>query len=492
MFFDDSSCFPENTLQSHRDNGLTSLLDAEWCCLVSITFSGKVSVDASMNLGAQPEACYLDILEQTKLRCLRDRRVCTAMSASGMFLIRYRIRSAVNYEVFYVAIRSSSAYTPKEVDWVALYFSKAYSNVLLNHELFQQNEYIEGVFNSIEAAVFVLDLNMEIVSNNDAAQSLLPANAHNCIQKFHLYDIPFSDFRAVELAVQFVSSGKGKKYLSDVTIPDQNGNNRIFYITLTALRNSRKIISGMVAVCTDITKFKVMQQEATMLEQFGLLGEIALGVSHDVKNPLMNITSCAHYLQHNWQKPIDFQRYFSLIAQEIERINATVDQLMSFGNITSESDSCLVNINEILYTCIQIIERQKLSARFQDITIESSLSKYLPPIKARVFDLQQAFLNILLNALQSIDLSGQIKIASRFDKKRKSIVIVISDTGCGISEVQMAALFLPYRSTKPNGRGLGLFLTKRTLERYNGSLTITSTQGTGTICTIMLPTQNEQ
>ena len=485
MFFDDPSCSPLTTIEHHMDIGLPDLLGAEWFCLVSISFSGTTSFDASYNLHHfMDDNCYQELILKHKLSFLRNRQVCVSMSDEGFSILRYRIRSSTNYEVFYVMVRQGAPFTENECKWLVLYFSKAYSNVLLNHELFQQNEYIEGVFNGIEASIFVFDLNLQIVSYNSIGKGLLTGSTGT---SFSIQDIPFLEPNEVYEAISAVIRQGIKQRLDNIIIKPKVNQERIFCITLTPLRNSKMETAGVVAVCTDSTKDKIMQQELSMLEQYGLLGEIALGISHDVKNPLMNIQSCTYILQKNWGKDIDYSKYFSLIASEITRINEIVNQMMSFGHINSANTSGLVNINEILIISTQIIERQKSSSRLQNVVIETHLSKKLPPFTARPFDLQQIFLNLMLNALQSIDSIGKIIVRSSYDKDNGRIAVTVSDNGCGISQKQMESIFQPYHTTKINGHGLGLFLTKRAVERYHGVLEISSQEGRGTVCTVLFP-----
>lgn len=111
----------------------------------------------------------------------------------------------------------------------------------------------------------------------------------------------------------------------------------------------------------------------------------------------------------------------------------------------------------------------------------------MPHIQAKNSDMQQIFINIMLNALQAIEDHGHIDISSFYDLEQKRIHVVISDDGCGISEGDMGKIFTPYYSTKPNGTGLGLFVAKRIVEQYNGTIRMESIKWQATVCTVTLP-----
>lgn len=173
-----------------------------------------------------------------------------------------------------------------------------------------------------------------------------------------------------------------------------------------------------------------------------------------------------------------------IIDGEVLRIDDIISQMLSFGNVGKQNTHTLVDISEILWDCIQIIRRQKAQ---KTIEVNFMPEENLPLIKAKNSDIQQIFLNILLNSLQAIEQDGRIDVFCSRDEEHKNLCIIFSDNGCGIPEDGMKKVFDPYYSTKANGTGLGLFFVKRIVDQYNGSIRLKSISGKGTICTVNLP-----
>lgn len=107
-------------------------------------------------------------------------------------------------------------------------------------------------------------------------------------------------------------------------------------------------------------------------------------------------------------------------------------------------------------------------------------------------DIQQLFLNILINAMEAIQDQGIISISTSYEPDIQSIRIKISDDGVGIAKENLTKMFQPYFTTKSSGTGLGLFIAKKLIDQYGGKISIHSTINVGTTCEIFLPAQNTQ
>lgn len=152
--------------------------------------------------------------------------------------------------------------------------------------------------------------------------------------------------------------------------------------------------------------------------------------------------------------------------------------------MAKSNDYILLDINDVIYNCIQIINRQKV---YRSIDVLYDLDRSAPLVKAKNRDIQQIFLNILINSLQAIENQGVIEIKSCYNKEEETLSVTISDNGIGIEPGIIDKLFEPYFTTKNDGTGLGLFIAKQVLNKYGGIIKISSTKNTGTLCEIRLP-----
>lgn len=482
MLFHDVSCESEHTIEGHRRLGVYELLGADWAGIVVISRRLTVRVDASVDLSGTCTGFALSFLEAHKeeLSTLvfspTNYRIFPHLE--GQVVVSFD-RETEEYVVLSIYCKEQGTFEEKDIRWSEIYTAANYKNVLLNNELVQDKDYLENVLESCESAIVVFDLNGSAISCNRLAEEIFGADLAD------LGHQAWSEGRNILTLIQHVVETEEKQYLYNVR-PLNHDPSRVFNATLAPLRNSKNVISGAVLVCIDRTEQEYMQQEMELLKHYGLMGEISLGLAHDVKNPLMNIRCCTSLLKKNPALPEWPKEMCGIIDHEVDRISGVIDQMMSFGNMATETSRKYISIDEVLYDCIQIVKRQRAD---KDILFHQQRSDDLPLIMGKKVDLQQVFLNILINAAQAIKRTGEIRVATAYDPDTCGIHITIRDTGEGMSPEVAQKIFEPYFSTKPNGTGLGLFVAQRTLARFGGSIRFESPAGGGTICHMVLPCQ---
>jgi signal transduction histidine kinase len=126
-------------------------------------------------------------------------------------------------------------------------------------------------------------------------------------------------------------------------------------------------------------------------------------------------------------------------------------------------------------------------AAFKDLTFTNELAENLPPIHVDKGQIQQSFINLIINAIEATAAGGSIVISTAYKPEHSSIEIAISDTGEGIDEKDLVRIFDPFFTSKENGSGLGLAITHGIIEQHNGTLAVDSKLGRGTRFTITLP-----
>ncbi|MEG2204653.1 MAG: ATP-binding protein, partial [Oscillospiraceae bacterium] len=278
-----------------------------------------------------------------------------------------------------------------------------------------------------------------------------------------------------------------RQSLEEVLFATQN-DERILNLVLSPLINSKNRLAGIVLVGTDLTDRRFMEHEVEQSRQFGLLGEIAAGIAHDVKNPLMNIRGSARIIERAPEATPAQKPLLNIIIHEVDRIDTVIEQMLSFGNLSKTANYTRISINEVLSNCVQIVNRQKNN---KVINVVCQFGDNLPCIRADNSAIQQVFLNILLNSVQAIQQDGSIFISTCYLGESRSTEVIIRDNGVGISPQNLKKIFSPYFTTKASGTGLGLFLVKRILEQIHATLSIVSTVGKGTEITLLFPDSEE-
>ena len=481
MFLRDDSCISENTIDRYyNDYRLHQLMGSDWFGIMSLSGSGHTRIDNCCDVSGVGDERALDFVRDHAGELqVQDYTYRLYEYKEAHFLV-YPIRiNEHGYVIFFLHCRLSGPFDEKDVTWYCLFSDVSYKRLLLNNELFQQREYIDRVMESTQNIIAVLDANCNVLEANKAAGVLLDGGRGQTTLDSLL---PAGKEQLAE-AVRAAVATHSKQYLYNVVV-ECGDRKHILEMTISPLTTSKGITSGVVVVGTDITKKQMSEYEFEQFKHYATLGEISLGLSHDVKNPLMNIRSCVTLLKRGCALGEGSGELLDTIVGEVKRIDDTIQQMLSFGKVGRQNTCTFVNINEVLENCVQILHRQRA---YRQITVRYMPGKPIPLIQAKSSDMHQIFINIMLNALQSIEDKGRIDISSFYDRENDRIHVTVSDDGCGIPEKDMPQLFNPYYSTKPNGTGLGLFMVKRIVEHYHGTVRIESMRWDGTICTVTLP-----
>jgi two-component system NtrC family sensor kinase len=232
-----------------------------------------------------------------------------------------------------------------------------------------------------------------------------------------------------------------------------------------------------------------MQAHLIQSEKLASLGKLAAGIAHEINNPLGGILIYSHLLLEDTDKGTDHYESLKKIVKETSRCKDIVRSLLEFAR-PKEPEMVLTNINEIVDKSLSIMERQ---AFFQNISLKKMYSSDLPKIVIDSAQLQQVFMNIILNAAEAMDGNGNLTIRTSLDGKGSAINIEFIDTGHGIKEEDRKRLFEPFFTTKEVGKGtgLGLAISYGIIQKHQGIIRVTSQVGKGSTFTIKLPVKRE-
>jgi two-component system NtrC family sensor kinase len=170
-------------------------------------------------------------------------------------------------------------------------------------------------------------------------------------------------------------------------------------------------------------------------------------------------------------------------VKETIRCREIVKRLLDFARQTRPQKR-LASINALIDNIILLVRNQ---TSFRNILIEKDLSADIPDILVDPDQIQQVFVNIILNAAEAMTKGGSLKIRSARSADRESIVITFADTGPGISEEVRERIFDPFYTTKEHGTGLGLSISYGIVEQHGGTISVDSNPGKGSTFTISLP-----
>ncbi len=238
-------------------------------------------------------------------------------------------------------------------------------------------------------------------------------------------------------------------------------------------------------------------------EQFENLSKLTGELAHEIKNPLstikINLKLIAEELENpdlnspsvtnkelTEQKFSRASRKISVIQKEADRLEQILDGFLRYMDRT-QLQLERVDINELVSDMIDFYSPQ---AQSHSITIRQGLCADPLVCKVDADMLKQAILNLFINAQQAMSDGGELMI--RTDRHQENAVIQVSDTGSGIEPDKLPDIFEPYYSSRPQGSGLGLPTSRKIIESHNGSISVDSEPGKGTLFTIKLPVSSEQ
>lgn len=224
-----------------------------------------------------------------------------------------------------------------------------------------------------------------------------------------------------------------------------------------------------------------VEENLKQTERLSALGWLAAEVAHEIRNPLTVMRMLFHSMVSNLTLDEASQRDAEVIETKMRHMDRIVEQTLTFAR-SAEPELLPVNINSMMDDIIVLI-RHKLAA--QNIEIRQEVQANLPLVCGDRIQLEQAFLNIVMNACKAMSKGGTLTLGAR--EKDGFVILSLRDTGAGISKRRQAQLFQPFISHN-GGTGLGLALVQKTVELHKGTIKVRSRVGSGTTFDISLPT----
>ncbi len=224
----------------------------------------------------------------------------------------------------------------------------------------------------------------------------------------------------------------------------------------------------------------LLRDEVAQTEKFKVIANLASNIAHEIKNPLTALKTFNEYLPQKKNDPEFFNKYQTIVAQELERINNLAQELLAFAK-PCPPQMQQINPNDVINQVLHLVQ-QKCTVNKIDIETEFKGNIHLD---ADPNQLKQALLNLILNSLDAMSNGGILRISTKTQNIHYTIDIL--DTGCGIDPKNLPHIFEPFYTKKEKGTGLGLAITQGIVEKHGGKLTVESKLNQGTTFRIILP-----
>ena len=337
------------------------------------------------------------------------------------------------------------------------------------------------LFGLKEYALYVTNLEGNITYFGMGSETMLGWNKKEIVFKHAgmLHNNKEAENNLNFILEQVKSSGK---YEKETALLTKSGDPVAVILTVNKFLDSDGKHSGYIFIARDITEIKKLEYQAFQAEKLAALGLLSAGIAHEINNPLLVISGRSTLLAKE-QLSQKIKDDLALINEQAERIQKMVDRILKFSQKTKIAFEA-VDVNEAIDFILPFAQYGNLPN--VKVEIKKYFAKDLAPARGDLHQLQEVFLNLIINAYQSMPEGGVITITTNSFENTHAI-IQIKDTGTGIAPEHLKDVFMPFYSTKNEGKGLGLSICYNIIKNHNGSIELDSQIGRGSAFTIKLP-----
>jgi PAS domain S-box-containing protein len=282
----------------------------------------------------------------------------------------------------------------------------------------------------------------------------------------------------------------GKVWVSEVENKRKTGEPFYTQLLISPIIDNNGKVTGFFGIHRDLSEKRILEKQLIHTQKMESIGTLAAGIAHEVGNPLASISAIVQVILRTTDD--DFiKEKLGLVKNQVTRISKIIRDLVDF----SRPSNYELQVTDINQNIIEAVEITKVGAKARDIEFELNLSDKIPRLPLIADQLQQIFVNILLNSVDAISEkkpknAERIKVKS--DKDEDNIILEFSDSGPGIPEENFIKIFEPFFTTKKEGRGtgLGLWVSYGIIKSFQGDIKVQSTVGKGTTFIITIPIQS--
>lgn len=368
----------------------------------------------------------------------------------------------------------------------------------LEKNLTDLKNFNESIIQSIEAGLLTIDRKNRITSLNQYGETVLGMKESELIGKPVQVILPQDQLNILlDECEQPESLSYGKEI--KLELQDRKQIHTGFTVADRIDDCGKKV--GTILSFRDITLLKQMEDEVLRMDRLASLGVLASGIAHEIKNPLAGIKTMAQACEEEMEEADSKKEYLVRITRQVNRLNGLLNTFFTFAK-PKPPDRKPHALHDILYEVTHLV-RKKMSS--QQIDYEMSVPEDLPDILVDAQQMQQVFLNLILNAIDVMQEGGILSIRASIptasdlndpalfpdhgDKiVTSNLLIVVSDTGTGMSDDLLQRIYDPFYTTKTNGLGLGLSIVYRIVQEHGGRIRVKSTEGEGTSFYLFIPT----
>jgi PAS domain S-box-containing protein len=358
-------------------------------------------------------------------------------------------------------------------------------------------DFYHSMVQHLNAGVMVIDLKGTIQFANRISAALLG------------YEL--DELNGRQIVELFNNAEDGQKFLKECTRRGQrikeweaqffHPNKKVITVGIDSsyMEDVRNQFQGIVLLLRDLTEVVEMRNQVRQMEQLALLGEMAAGLAHEVRNPLAGIKATAQLLEEDEAFPELQRETLRRLIAEVDKANYRIREFLKFARPTRPKPD-FHNISEMINSARNLLEAK---FKWHKVSFNVEIPSVVAPVFVDKNQIEQVLINLFLNALDAMPNGGQLSVKARrraisagkrnrkpgglLQQYQTYVQIDVQDTGVGIPKDLQGQIFQPFFTTKEEGVGLGLAICNRLVKENGGKIDVSSTPGKGTTFSLILP-----
>lgn len=331
----------------------------------------------------------------------------------------------------------------------------------------------------LASGVLVVNGREQIVSATPESERLLHLPAGKSLRaKLMLLPGPLQDL------VREAIAGKTTIIRERLTLTLAGKHSRDFHVTAQPIQRESNSLD-VVVVLSDVTSFAQLEQGITRLDRLATLGALSADMAHEIKNALVAVKTFVDLLLEKHRD----EELAAIVSREMRRLDTIMRQMLRFSG-KERSAHGPVRVHDVLEHSLRMVQQQLAG---KSISLNRSFNATPDAVHGDDHQLEQVFVNLLLNAVEASDPNGSLTVATELvtaaapRSGQPHVRITVTDTGMGVTPENLDRMFEPFFTTKHHGTGLGLPITRRIVHEHHGHITVHSEPNIGTTFSILLP-----
>ena len=347
-----------------------------------------------------------------------------------------------------------------------------------HRDLLDLQAFKDLLFQSVDTGLIALDRSHRVTAFNRAAGEITGVGAARAIGS--AWTAVFGPFADLEEIAATIDASPRASLPHETTLRRPDGGSVSVRITFSALRSGEGDRVGLIAVCEDLSVIRAMEARMRQADRLATLGRMSANIAHELRNPLASLTGAIEVLAGPATGPDARERLSQIVLRESERLNQIIKNFLDYARPAPLAPET-VDVAETAEEVLVLLGHRALPEGLKVVR------EFAPPLPWRVDPQQfrQVLWNLCLNAVQAMPEGGELRLGAA--ARGRTLEVWVADTGEGFAAGDLAQVFEPFHSTKPEGTGLGLALVHRVVRDHGGDIDVRSTPGLGTTFTLALP-----